>query len=972
MTWPATSLAHGVDPLSVEVSFYEDWGSGGCAEGVVTNHGTAPSAWEVDIGLEGSVTDSWDAELLYAIHSHHEGSTVDHTWRVVGGPGNQVLQPGTSTTFGFCIDRTQEPEAVCSDAPVAPPVLDDPELSGGEPHVHPAPDSGFIDLATFGSSEGSHHTGDDGLVGGRTAITTEALLAYNNLRRFVGLAPATMGEIGEWAFANTLTNNTQAWGNDLEGVGLWYAMQGAKVGWMADDKFDPQAVADIQRTARLGAPEDAMALVAAYDHEGFAEYLTENGFVESFINTLKMEPHYAGWMHDRAHGWLSIEGVAIAHDVNHLTVLSHDQMQPFMNDTWDWPQWPALDVSHARVLEYFQSMVVLGDPLGDHLGYLPGASTPISEPEPGPAEPGEAPVEEGPVEEEPAQQDPPAAPSENDPGPAPMEDHEGHGGGGQAPADGSTLQLVAATTSVSVWVDSETGLAYVQDQGGQPILITRSDDYWEGDVPLTRGGATIMAAARDELGRLRVLDGGGLEVYAWILNESGFFVGEEGPSASSIADKESLFQVDIDGDGVVGAVEATTPPAEPVMPPMEDHEGHDEGSHGHMAPPAASGDYVDITTWGTFHGSNHNSEGHELVGGRTAITTEAHEAYNNLRAFLGLPAVTIEGVGEWAFDESLTNNSQAWGNDLQGVGLWYAMQGAKVGWITDEAYDPQILADIQRTARTVSGPVEMKAAVMDMVRQYGHAGYADYLEQYGIVDTFINTLKMEPHYGGWMHGRTHGFRSIEGVAINHDVNHLTVLSWDQMQPFMNDTFDWPQWNALDVSDSGVIEYFQSMVSLGNPVGQNLESASAPAAPPAADTPGDPPADPPSEPEVPSEPDPTAPALTGLSVEVGGELWWGGFTAELVVRNETGAYLDSWSFRFTSSHRITGDPWGVTVETLDLGNGFYEHRLRGFDWGQSISANGSVTVGFNASQGSVLGNAGSLNSTQLFDGGSPRD
>ena len=150
------------------------------------------------------------------------------------------------------------------------------------------------------------------------------------------------------------------------------------------------------------------------------------------------------------------------------------------------------------------------------------------------------------------------------------------------------------------------------------------------------------------------------------------------------------------------------------------------------------------------------------------------------------------------------------------------MQGAKVGWIADEAYDPQILADIQRTARTVQDPVEMQAAVMNMVRQFGHEGFADYLEQYDIVDTFINTLKMEPHYGGWMHGRTHGFRSIEGVAINHDINHLTVLSWDQMQPFMNDTFDWPQWPALDVSDSGVIEYFQSMVSLGNPVGFNLE------------------------------------------------------------------------------------------------------------------------------------------------------
>ena len=37
-----------------------------------------------------------------------------------------------------------------------------------------------------------------------------------------------------------------------------------------------------------------------------------------------------------------------------------------MNDTWDYPQWPALDVSDKRVIEYFQSMVTLGNPLGDN------------------------------------------------------------------------------------------------------------------------------------------------------------------------------------------------------------------------------------------------------------------------------------------------------------------------------------------------------------------------------------------------------------------------------------------------------------------------------------------------------------------------------------------------------------------------------------------------------------------------------
>ncbi len=244
------------------------------------------------------------------------------------------------------------------------------------PILRPATESEYIDLATFGLTNGSSHTGHDGLVGGRTAITTEAAEAYNNLRHFVGLAPATIDEVGAWAFANGLTNNSQAWGTDQQGVGLWYSMQGAKAGWMADDTFDPQVVADIERTARLGSEEDVMTMVAEYGHDGFADYLTDNGFDQAFINTLKMEPHYAGWMHDRAHGRLSIEGAATAHDVNHLTVLSHDQMQPFMNDTWDYPRWPALDVSHERVLEYFQSMVVLGDPLANHLSELNGPPNP--------------------------------------------------------------------------------------------------------------------------------------------------------------------------------------------------------------------------------------------------------------------------------------------------------------------------------------------------------------------------------------------------------------------------------------------------------------------------------------------------------------------------------------------------------------------------------------------------------------------
>ena len=57
---------------------------------------------------------------------------------------------------------------------------------------HPPMDGEYMDLGTLGMSGGSSHTGHDGLVGGRTAITTEAVLAYNRLRHFVGLPPGRL------------------------------------------------------------------------------------------------------------------------------------------------------------------------------------------------------------------------------------------------------------------------------------------------------------------------------------------------------------------------------------------------------------------------------------------------------------------------------------------------------------------------------------------------------------------------------------------------------------------------------------------------------------------------------------------------------------------------------------------------------------------------------------------------------------
>jgi len=234
----------------------------------------------------------------------------------------------------------------------------------------------YVDITAFGAHHhSSSHTHQATLHGGRTPITTEAHVAYNGLRGFLGGKPVTMETIGRWAFKNGLTNNPIAYGQDLKAVGLFYAMQGAKVGWIAADKFDPQIVADIQRTARLGSANKVMAMVKTYGREGYAGFLVDAGLTQTFINTLKMEPHYGGLMHARTHGNLSFKAVPnrryaeygrpTAHHLNHLTVLDHTQRRPFMNDTFNWPQWPALDAAEADVATYFLSMVTLGSPHGN-------------------------------------------------------------------------------------------------------------------------------------------------------------------------------------------------------------------------------------------------------------------------------------------------------------------------------------------------------------------------------------------------------------------------------------------------------------------------------------------------------------------------------------------------------------------------------------------------------------------------------
>ncbi len=107
----------------------------------------------------------------------------------------------------------------------------------------------------------------------------------------------------------------------------------------------------------------------------------------------------------------------------------------------------------------------------------------------------------------------------------------------------------------------------------------------------------------------------------------------------------------------------------------------------------------------------------------------------------------------------------------------------------------------------------------------------------------------------------------------------------------------------------------------------------------------------------------------IRVDVGGNRWWNGFTAELTVTNTSGAPLTSWSTTFDTPHRISGDPWGVSVQATDLGGGMTRYTLSGKDWAAALPVGGSVTVGFNGTQGTPIGNSGSLAAAQLYMAGS---
>ena len=127
-------------------------------------------------------------------------------------------------------------------------------------------------------------------------------------------------------------------------------------------------------------------------------------------------------------------------------------------------------------------------------------------------------------------------------------------------SDPPELRLITGAGNARLLVDDSTGQAFVQTNDDQPLAIRRNDNYWRGSIPLQRGDAELIGAAMDDMGRIRVLDRGPWGLFSWILDDSGLFIGEQGPADTTINDHELLYQLDLNQDLIIGPPESSDPP----------------------------------------------------------------------------------------------------------------------------------------------------------------------------------------------------------------------------------------------------------------------------------------------------------------------------------------------------------------------------------------------------------------------------
>jgi hypothetical protein len=146
-------------------------------------------------------------------------------------------------------------------------------------------------------------------------------------------------------------------------------------------------------------------------------------------------------------------------------------------------------------------------------------------------------------------------------------------------------QVVAKNGALKLMTDAQ-GDALIQLEDGSIINVQR------GGANVVLGhGSTLFAVGRDASGALRVMDGNvndgsaGSTHWAWKLDAKGNYVTQDVVSGSQLASFESIFNQDLNHDGVItgGTSGSTTPPS-------------GSGSGSTTTPPSGSGSGTGTTT----------------------------------------------------------------------------------------------------------------------------------------------------------------------------------------------------------------------------------------------------------------------------------------------------------------------------------------------------------------------------------------
>ena len=756
--------APGLNGLSVDVQLVDDWGSGACGEGLVTNHENQSSVWEVHIDLPGTVTTFWDSEIQLSTHPHSEGSAIAHNWRVMGASWNRTLAPGASTSFGFCLDRTllaEEDEIV---AEPADPIEETPALPADDP-VLPGP--GDVATEPAATDEGPNDTAPVLPSPGEEPATGPVADTGS-------LGPVLAAYYPEWGIYGRDYRIADVPADEL--THLIYAFADLSASGNVT-LFDPWAAVDVLFRADQSVSGTAdTASTGAGDPRGNFGQIAE---LKERYPHLRVFVAVGGWtLSGNFSSVLATESGRQQASDSLVAFLTQYDMFDGVDFDWEYPGGGGLsgNTESSSDGENYALFVALVREKLDALGDTRGMRYGISIASPGGSD---------------------KIANFNLAGLAPLVD----------------FFNVMAYDFHGTWEDVTGHLAALEGDPGGYDVETAVGLHLDAGVPPEKIVLGFPLYTRAWNG---VADGG----------DGGYAEAASGAAPGSFWDQSGMY----DYKDLLGRLEAEGSAWELYW---------DDNSQAAYLYNGAEGIFSSFETKGTVA---HKSQWAQSKG--------------------------LAGMMFWDLSSDQTRGDES------------LLSAAVDSWVRGLSFDEIVASSDLRFDRIIGGngrfdPVGESTTVP---ASPGDSGSAE-----------------EP--------------SAEAPA-------------DANEPVQEDVSDEPE--ASPVADEG------------EPVNE--------------------------------EPPATEEAPGGVSVAVDGQLWWNGFTANLTIRNETSAALSGWSFRFRSSHTVSGAPWGVEIQSTDLGDGFYEHRVSGSGWTANIQSGGSVSAGFNGTQGSSLGNEGQLSAAQLFDGG----